>query len=72
MEKRKKLEMMNKDFYNRMVNSTKKLFEAEPKKEALKADSSLETQTPSSRKKRARVKKRNDPITKHVRRRATN
>lgn len=34
-----------------MVNSTKKLFEAEPKKECLKADSSLDTQTPSSKEK---------------------
>ena len=42
-----RMEMMNNKFYNRMINSTKKLFEAEPQNKQIKEESSFGTISPS-------------------------
>ena len=54
------MELMNKDFYDRIMRSTSRLNYPEPQKEQLMPDSSFEVNTPSHFRKVGRTYKKND------------
>lgn len=49
------METMNKEFYNRMLKSTKKLHDPEPQNEQLLPDSSFESKTPKHKKNKSNI-----------------
>lgn len=53
---------MSKNFYNRMMKSTRRLHDPEPQKDQLVADTTFELYTPSSRRTRRRAYRRNTAV----------